>query len=277
MKFSRIMSLALVISSLLLFIPGCEEKYECPEWFTGEYCSENYTVMSTNYVHSKADKKCVDKNDIVISFHCDGGDLAVYKIRGEKIEDYALGYINRLWGWHETRVIKSKTNDVDPIYDYIIESIEICGVKVEPGSREDVLNYEDACTLKVFDKTVDPDVLSDLSVSFLNHDSTRHIEDKEVLYFEYDNYSQAYNKHLTDEGKGYCILKVMLRVRFEETPNIMWEAHIIKYDGHLYLECGECDGSYQLISLNDTVRDYINSVLSSNPEIYFSQNCSLPQ
>ena len=84
--------------------------------------------------------------------------------------------------------------------------------------------------------------------------------------------------HFTDEGNVDYISKVVLRVRFEETPNIMWEAHIVRYDGNLYLQCKECGGggTYRFISLNETVADYIESVLSENPEIYFSQNCSLP-
>ena len=49
----------------------------------------------------------------------------------------------------------------------------------------------------------------------------------------------------------------------------MWEAHIVSYDGNLYLKCEECIGAYKLISLNEIVADYIESILSANPEIYF--------
>ena len=95
-----IFSLAMgLVSCDTLWLVACDilglvdhgAKYECPEWFTSEYCSENYIAMSENYVHTKAERKCVDKNDNVIHFNGDNDNLIVYTIRGEKIEDYALG------------------------------------------------------------------------------------------------------------------------------------------------------------------------------------------
>ena len=273
MKFSRIMSLALVIAFLLLFIPGCEEKYDYPDWFTGEYCKENYTVMSGNYVHSQAYGYSVDNNGERITYDGYGGRWYFYAIHGENIENYILGCNKTIFlsDSYTTRILTPKNNSIAPIRDWNIQRLEICAVKYFLTDREDALNYEEACTLTVFDKTVDPDVLRELSGCFSSHHSTMHVEDKESFLINYDNYSEAYNKHQSDKGNDY-ILKVVLRVRFEETPNIMWEAHIVQYDGDIYLICRECydsHGGYWLISLNETVADYIESVLSANPEIYF--------
>ena len=48
----RMVVIGVIVSILLFFASGCAEKYDYPNWFTGEYCKENYTVMSSNYVNS---------------------------------------------------------------------------------------------------------------------------------------------------------------------------------------------------------------------------------
>lgn len=269
---SVVLSITLIFS-ILFGVLGCEEKYECPEWFTSEYCSENYTVMSTNYVHSKATKKCVDKSDKVIKFNNNGDRLTVYEICGENIEDYALGYIDRLWGWYEKRVIKSKTNDSDPICDYKIKSAEISVVKCETDNKEETLNYEELCTIMVLDKTANVDLLNDIHVCISEHNAVMHVEDKDWIRTDHDKYFRAYVKHrISDENQGERRLEVVLRVRFEETENIMWQSTIVKFEDQLFLECGECQGNYigyWYIPLNKAITDYIESILSSNPEIFF--------
>ena len=54
MKTVRLVCFILITVLLPFSILGCAEKYDYPDWFTGEYCKENYTVMSGNYVHSRA-------------------------------------------------------------------------------------------------------------------------------------------------------------------------------------------------------------------------------
>ena len=270
MKTVRLACFILITVLLPFFVFGCTEKYDYPDWFTGEYCRENYTVMSGNYVHSRAYENSVDNKGEVIRFDEYGGTWQFYAIYGESIEDYILGYRFYLFNSRENRILKSKSTDTDPIRDYDIQSIEICAVFSEAESKEDALNYEEACTVMKLDQNTESDLADAIKQCYLEHVADVHNDDASFDLVAWSK--KAMINYTASEDDSSYITDVILRVRFEETENIMWQSCIVEYDGNLYLECGECMDNhkgYWLISLNETVTDYINSVLSSNPEIYF--------
>ena len=244
---------------ILISITGCaqkEERFDYPDNFTAQYCYENYSPMSINYIYARSFSNnapgyyrdnprrryfsAIPDVDINSFLACEeifgfGGKMATYN---------AILY-------------KANDNDIDPLNDWAIDNVEICLQKENvcmSTNESNIVSYGDYIYHASIGKTSD-DILAKHIVDCIKN------EDEYIRYYDNDLNRFGEYVRLKEEDKSYYY---SIRIHFKETDMILWTASIIMQGEHYYLMCCQNPGDYEYcIPLTEELEEFISSSIDT--------------
>lgn len=241
MKRINVILFILILS--VLFV-GCanEKKYDYPDYFTKQYCYDNYSFMDYNYKYEKAYENPVDDSVLI----GDSGTFYYFYAIPEISPDNFLacrvkfGFIGSSYRY---ALLKANNYNIDPMLDWNISKIEIF------LSSSDFGPYY----ISSISTNTSPTLIEQLK--FCINDTKNHLL--------YDLYMMQ-ETHSIEVQLNDKMCNVAIRIHFNETEMIIWSAAITVYNGQYYLvHRKEVLGNEYLIPLTDEITEFISSSVSS--------------
>ena len=257
MKRFILILLALII---LISVTGCSEKkerFDYPENFTTQYCYENYSPLSLNYIYSSS-----YENGTISKFFGGGRRRTFRAIPDVDINSFLaceeiFGFGGKMASY-DAILYKANNYEIDPLNDWEIENIEICLQKENvcmSKNESHIVSYGDYIYHSCINKTSDDMLIKQIVDCIKN-------EDEYIRY--YDNDLNRFGEYVrfNEEDKSYYY---SIRIHFEETDMILWTASIIMHDEHYYLMCRQNPKDYiYCIPLTEELEEFISSSIDTS-------------
>ena len=227
----RILIFVLSICILMTSNVGCSSRdeppaneYTYPESLTTEYAMKNYSDMYNNY------RIQYTYDNAAPEVHVQSQDK-YYAIPGISTDEM-LAHIEGSW-WmqvgHTITLCRANNVDVEPIVDYHIKKIELYWgeyldfVNDAHQNRESLLNDGVDMKIERIDATNDHDLIEQLKNCVIE----AHGVSLSLMISK-----GHYGNTITRASDGACL---SIRIHFEETPMITWDAYIVRTKEHYYL------------------------------------------
>ena len=255
----RLLSVLLLVI-ILICVTGCSEKkerYDYPDSFTTQYCYDNYSPLSLNYIYSRSYEngtisKVFDKNKRISFRAIPDIDINTFLVCEEK-----KGLGGALASYHAV-LYKANGYEIDPLNDWKIDNIEIC-LQTEnvcnSTDKSNILSRGDNIYHMEIHKTFDT-ILAKQIVDCIKN------EDQYVRYYDIElNRFGEPLKFYYGENLYYYY---SIRIHFKETDMILWTASIIMHDEHYYLMCCSKPHDYEYcIPLTEELEEFISSSIDT--------------
>lgn len=259
----------LLAGCILFCFQGCanekenENYYKYPDSLTHEYAYANYSALPYNYIH-----QCAYSNEVPRDSERYPTDYfyAIPNIPNEELLVHINGTKFMRVGYTVTLSVKNGV-EFNPINDYQIKGFELYWNKLDDfhfylgyrdlGFNDDydfdfLLNLGNRVNFKNLCVSDNPRLIEQLKMCIQNNDN----------YIDYD-YKTASNERgdmiYNSDEEGY----LSLRIHFEETSVVTWDAYIVKNDGHYVLTLWEDDARrlFDCIPLTEELEAYIEEQL----------------
>ena len=244
---------------------GDKNEYDYPEYLTAEYCYNNYSPMSLNYIcsytYENAAEGVYKESPCRRYFHA---------IPGVDTNDFLLGVeeTNLLifWSYCTAYLYKANDNDIEPLIDWKIDYIELCSHKAKTAMLYNSTYNECRAKISSFGSNVYAENISKIYDIAIMGQFVECINDqsKYISAIPEDFSSlQERGELVRIEGEESSYL-LSVRIHFKDTDMIMWSSDIILYDDHYYLkDYYDINASGNYIPLTEELEEIISSTIES--------------